>query len=179
MSDDGERPSYLPWIMAALVLVVGGAKVDAARPFVARGLALAIPIVPVVLAIKRLEGGDLTLEKAATLVGWITILAAEACVGFGFFHVAALGGVVVFARFALYAAALAALVVHTLEARKQPKARYAAFLGIACVFAVYVSTHANKEPFGSVFGAFFVALFVGGGVGLLAGELLSRVFKKA
>ena len=39
VSDDSERGSYLPWIMAALVLVVGGAKLDAARPLVARGLA--------------------------------------------------------------------------------------------------------------------------------------------
>ena len=178
MSDDSER-SYLPWIVAALVLVVGGAKVDAARPFVARALALAVPVVPVLMGIKRVEGGNLTLEKAATLVGWLTILAAEACVGYGFFHVAALSGVVGVARFVLYGAAVAGLVVHTLEARSQPKARFAAFIGIACMFGVWISTHTSKDPFSSVFGAFMVSLFVGGGAGLLAGELLSRAFKKA
>src|SRR5262245_37468785 len=67
--------SYLPWIMAALVLVVGGAKLDAARPIVARALAIAIPIVPVVMAVKRVEGADQTLERAAGAVGWLTILA--------------------------------------------------------------------------------------------------------
>lgn len=178
MSDDGNR-SYLPWVMAALVLVVGGAKVDAARPYVARALAVAIPVVPVLMGIKRVEGGDLAVERAATAVGWLTILAAEACVAGGLLHVAALGGLLPVARVVLYAAGVAALVVHTLEARTQPKARYAAFIGIACVFAVYVSTHAGSDIFGSVFGAFFVAFFVGGGAGLLAGEALGRVFKKA
>jgi hypothetical protein len=178
MSDD-ERRSYLPWIMAALVLVVGGAKVDAARPYVARALALAVPIVPVVMGIKRVEGGNLTLERAATLVGWLTILAAEACVGYGFFHLAGLADIAVVARFVLYGAAAAGLVVHTLEARSQPKARFAAFIGIACAFGIWVATHPSKDPFSSVFGAFMVALFLGGGAGLLAGELLGRVFKKA
>jgi hypothetical protein len=178
MSDEGNR-SYLPWVMAALVLVVGGAKVDAARPYVARALAVAIPVVPVVMGIKRIEGGDLTVERAATAVGWLTIVAGEACVVAGPLHVAALAGLLPVARVVLYAAAVAALVVHTLEARTQPKARYAAFIGIACVFAVYVSTHAGSDTFGSVFGAFFVAFFVGGGAGLLAGEALGRVFKKA
>lgn len=178
MSDEGER-SYLPWIMAALVVVVGGAKLDSMRPYVGRALALAIPIVPVVMAVKRVEGGNVRLERAASAVGWLTILAGEACVAYGVFHVAALGGVATAARFALYGAAAAALVVHTLEARSQPKARYAAFIGLACVFAVYVSTHAGKDAFSTVFGAFFVALFVGGGAGLLLGELLGRVFKRA
>jgi hypothetical protein len=178
MSDEPNR-SYLPWVMAALVLLVGGAKLDAARPYIARGLAVAIPVVPVIMAIKRVEGGNLTVERAATAVGWLTIVAGEACVAGGVFHVAALSGLLPVARGLLYAAAVAALVVHTLEARTQPKARYAAFLGIACVFAVYVSTHPGRDMFGSVFGAFFVAFFVGGGTGLLAGEALSRVFKKA
>ncbi len=178
MSDDSER-SYLPWIIAAMVLVVGGAKVDAARPYVARALALAVPAVPVIMGIKRIEGGNLTLEKAATLVGWLTILAAEACVGYGFFHLAGLAGLVGVARFVLYGAAVAGLVVHTYESRSQPKARFAAFIGIACMFGVWISTHSSKDPFASVFGAFMVSLFVGGGVGLLAGELLGRTFKKA
>jgi hypothetical protein len=179
MSEEEANRSHLPWIMAALVLVVGGAKLDSMRPFVGRALALAIPVVPVIMAVKRVEGGDATLERAASVVGWLTILAGEACVAYGVFHVAALSGVATVARFALYGAVALALAVHTLEARSQPKARYAAFIGLASVFAVYVSTHAGKDPFATVFGAFFVALFVGGGLGLLLGELLGRVFKRA
>jgi hypothetical protein len=178
MSDGSERSS-LPWIMAVLVLVVGGAKLDAARPVVARALAVAIPAVPVLIGMKRLEGGKLEVERAAGVVGWVTILAGEACVTSGFFHVTALDGVAQVARVLLYGAAVAALVVHTLEARSGSKARFAPFIGIAAVFAVYLSTHPNKDDFGAVFGAFFVAFFIGGGAGLLAGEVLSRAFKKA
>jgi NAD/NADP transhydrogenase beta subunit len=79
----------------------------------------------------------------------------------------------------LYVAAAAALVVHALEARSGSKARFAPFIGMAGAGAVYLSTHPNKDTFAAVFGAFFVALFIGGGVGLFAGELLGRAFKKA
>jgi hypothetical protein len=146
---------------------------------VARGLALAIPVVPVALAVKRMEGGDITLERAANAVGWLTILAGEACVANGLFRVSALDGVAPIARGALYAAGGAALVVHTLEARSQGSARFAGYVGVAAAFAVYLSTHVGKDPFASVFGAFFVGLLVGGGTGLLTGEVLGRVFKKA
>ena len=179
MTDDSDSGrSYLPWVIAALVLVVGGAKVDAARPLVARGLAIAIPIVPVVMAVKRLEGGELTLERAGTAVGWLTILAGELCVAGSFFHVGALSGLLPFARVALYVALAGALVVHTLEVRSGTKGRYAGFIGIAAGYAIYISSHIGKDAFANVFGAFFVAMACGG-VALLTGELLGRVFKKA
>ncbi|HEY6078976.1 MAG TPA: hypothetical protein VIW29_09240 [Polyangiaceae bacterium] len=179
MSEEGSGRSYLPWIMAALVLTIGGAKLDAARPLVARGLALAIPLVPVLMAMKRLDGTDLRLERAAAVVGWLTIAAAELCVLSGIFRVSALQPLVPFSRYALYGAAAAALAVHTLEARRSNKPRFAAFIGMAAVFATYVSTHDGRDIFARVLGAFFVGLFVGGGAGLLAGELLARTFKKA
>lgn len=178
MSDDSERGSALPWVMAALVLVVGGAKLDAARPLIARGLALAIPVVPVALALKRVEGGAASLERAAKVIGWLTILAGEACVASSIFHLSVLDSVVPFARIALYAAGVGALLVHTLEARSLGTARFAGYIGIAAGFSLYLSRHVDNDPFGAVFGAFFVGLALGGGVGLLAGELLGRVFKK-
>jgi hypothetical protein len=178
MSDDTPRSS-LPWILAALVLVIGGAKLEVARPHVARALALAIPIVPVVMGVKRLEGGDLTLERAGSAIGWVTILAGELCVASGFFGVAALDPLVPFARGVLSVAAVSALVVGTLEARRGIKARFAPFIGIAGAFAVYLSTYSGKDPFARVYAGFFMALLVGGGAGLLAGELSDRVFKKA
>ena len=70
-------------------------------------------------------------------------------------------------------------LVHTLEARRGTKARFAAFIGMAAAFAVYLSTHTGKDVFGRVYAAFFMALLIGGGAGLLAGELLARAFKKA
>jgi hypothetical protein len=179
MSEEPAERSYLPWILATLVLVVGGAKLEAARPLVARALALAIPVVPVAIAAKRVEGGGQSLERAAGAVGWLTIGAGEVCVAGGFFHLSAFTAVLPVARFALYAAAVGALVVHTLEAQSLGKARFAGYLGIALGFAVYVSNHAANEPFAAVFGAFFIGLFGGGGGGLLLGELLGRVFKKA
>lgn len=179
MSEDSEQRSHLPWVMAALVLTIGGAKLDAVRPYLARVLAVAIPVVPVLMGVKRLEGTGVRLERAAAAVGWITLLAGEICIGSGFFEQAGLRAFVLPARWALYGAAVAALVVHAFEARRSGRARFAAFIGMACVFAIYLSTHTGKDAFGRVFGSFFVALFVGGGAGLLLGEAVGRVAKSS
>jgi hypothetical protein len=178
MSDEQKR-SQLPLIMALLVLVVGGSKLDQARPYIARALALAVPVVPVAIAVKRVEAGGAELERLAAIVGWAAILAAEACVAGGLFHFAPLAKSLFVWRVALYAVAVAALVVHTLEARSVGKARFAGYVGLVAGFGVYLSSHAGSDAYGSVFGAFFVGLLVGGGSGLLLGELLSRVFSKS
>jgi hypothetical protein len=162
--------------MAALVLVIGGAKLDAARPIVGRILAVAIPIVPVLLGVKRVEGGNATLERAASAVGWLAILAAEACVGGAFFHWQLLTQALPVARAALALAVVIALAAHTLEARAHGKARFAGYIGISAGYGVFISTHVGKDPFASVFGAFFVGMVVGGGA-LLVGEGLSRALK--
>ncbi|HYP89039.1 MAG TPA: hypothetical protein VEQ59_12820 [Polyangiaceae bacterium] len=177
MSDDSER-SYLPWVMATLVLVIGGAKLDAARPIVARFMAVAIPIVPVVLGVKRVEGGALLVERVATAVGWLTVLAAELCVLSGFFHYAPLRDAAGPARMALYVALAGALVAHTLEAKSHGKARFAGYVGIAAGFGLFISTHGDKDPFAAVFGAFFIAVLAGGAA-LLVGEVLARVLGRA
>ena len=178
VSEPGER-SYLPWIMAGLVLVVGGAKLEAARPIVARALALAIPAVPVAIGVKRLEHASPELERAATAVGWLTILAAEAAVAGGFFEVGVLAPALPYLRWVLYGTCLGALVINTLDARAQGKARFGAYVGIADVFSVYLSLQHIADPFGAVFRAFFAGFLVGGGVLLLLGEALALVFKRA
>jgi hypothetical protein len=175
---DEREPSYLPWIMAALVLVVGGSKLDQARPYIARALAMAVPVVPVAIALKRVEAGGAELERLAGIVGWAAILAAEACVGGALFHWSLLESSLVVWRVALYVVAPAALLVHTLEARNVGKARFAGYVGLVAGFGVYLSSHVSSDAYGSVFGAFFVGLGLGGGSGLLLGELLGRVFKK-
>ncbi len=149
MSDEpASERSYLPWILAALVLVVGGAKLEPARPLVARLLALAIPVVPVAIAVKRVEGGGATLERAAGYVGWFMILAGEACVGGGFFQLSALAGLTPFARFAR-STQLSRPRCSCTRWRPQNlgKARFAGYLGIAGGFAWYISNHTGKRYF--------------------------------
>jgi hypothetical protein len=165
--------------MGALVLVVGGSKIEQVRPYIAFALSLAIPVVPVALALKRLEGGDEALERAAGLVGWAAILAAEACVAGALFHVEFLGAWLPLLRAACVAAALAGLVVHLFEAKRLGKARFAGYVGLVAGFGAYLANHVGRDPYASVFGAFFVGVIAGGGAGLLLGELLSRVFAKA
>jgi hypothetical protein len=104
-------------------------------------------------------------------------VAGELCVAGGFFHWAALQGALPAVRGVLLLATLAALVVHVLEARSGRRARFAPFIGIAAVFALQLSGQSAQDPFGIVYGAFFVALLAGGGGGLLLGELLGRAFR--
>lgn len=177
MSEGAER-SRLPWILAALVLVVGGAKLEAARPLIARALSVAVPVVPVAIAVQRVEGGGQALERSARAVGWGAIVAAELCVAGSFLGVGWLGQLLPVARVALYAVTLAALAVHVLEARGLGKARYAGYVGLVAGFALFLSGNASADALGRVLGAFFVGLALGGGGGLLSGELLSRLFKR-
>ena len=173
MSDEQPR-SYLPWVMAVLVLVIGGAKLEAARPIVARLLSVAIPIVPVALGVKRVEGGALAAERAVTAVGWVTVIAAELCVLSAIFHVGVLAPAAGALKVVLFAALALALVAHLLEARSLGKARFAGYAGIAAGFGLFLLGHVDNDPFAAVFGAFFVGVLVGGAA-LLFGELLSRV----
>lgn len=173
MNDDQPR-SYLPWVMAALVLVIGGAKLEAARPLVARVLSVAIPIVPVALAVKRVEGGALWLERSLTAIGWLTVLAAELSVLLTIFQVGVLASLKLSLEVVLFVALALSLLAHLLEARSQGKARFAGYAGIAAGFGLVLLTHADKDPFAAVFAAFFVGVLVGGAA-LLLGELLARL----
>lgn len=177
MNETAER-SRLPWILAALVLVVGGAKLEAARPLIARALSVAVPVVPVAIAVQRVEGGGVALERSAQAVGWSAIVLAELCVAGSFLGIEWLKPLLPAAQLALCAVVLAALVVHVLEARGLGKARYAGYIGLVAGFGAFLSRSGAGDALGRVLGAFFVGLALGGGGGLLSGELLGRLFKR-
>jgi len=68
-----------------------------------------------------------------------------------------------------------AVLFEVAGAQRGLRSRLSAWLGLAIVFALYFPGHAvPKNLFGSVFAAFFVALFVGGGSGLFLGEVAVR-----
>lgn len=175
-SEPTER-SNLPWVMAALVIVIGGSKLDAARPWLGKGLALASPIVPMVLGLSRVEGGSIRLERAAKIVAWTTIIAGQLCVLQGFLQQTSLSPWMPGARVALYVALLAGLVVHVIEARANGNARFAGYVGIAVGFAVYSSDHPSEDPLAGFFVAFLIGVLVGGAA-LVAGALLARRLAK-
>ena len=118
---DGSGRSHLPWVVAILVLVVGGAKVDAVRPLLARALAIAAPVIPILLALGRIQGARASVERAGNVVGWLSILAAEICVARGFFGVTSLDGAAGFARAALLFIAGAAVVIELVDRRQGGK----------------------------------------------------------
>src|SRR6478736_6268040 len=70
---------------------------------------------------------------------------------------------------------VAALVFEVLGAQRGLRSRLSAWFGLAIVFSLYFPAHAVlNNLFGSVFAAFFIALFLGGGAGLCLGEFAVR-----
>jgi len=68
-----------------------------------------------------------------------------------------------------------AVVFEVAGAQRGLRSRLSAWFGLAIVFALYFPGHASTNNlFGSVFAAFFIALFVGGGAGLCVGEFAVR-----
>jgi len=75
----------------------------------------------------------------------------------------------------LVGALLLAVVFEVAGARRGLRSRLSAWFGLAIVFSLYFPGHATTSNlFGSVFAAFFIALFVGGGAGLCVGEFAVR-----
>ena len=171
---EGGGRKALPWVMAALVLVIGGAKLDAARPLVGRALAVAAPIIPVVLGAARIESAAPPIERMAVVTGWLTVLIGEVCVAAGFFGVSWLAGAAAVLRWALLPLVAVAIAAEYFDRRRGGKSRFGAYVALSAGFAAYLSTHTHAAAFFAVFGAFFAALLAGAAA-LLLGELLARV----
>ena len=68
--------------------------------------------------------------------------------------------------------ALATVPLEAVAVKRGVGSRFAALAGIAVTMALYLPSHwSPADPFGGVLACFIVALFVGGGVGLLLGSV--------
>lgn len=172
-----EARGYLPWMVGALVLIFGAARIDALRPHLASVIALSAPVVAVTSGVYRFRGAHRALESSALLLGGLVVIAAEVCIGGGLLGMTNLTPLLKLARPVLIAAVGVALVLHTVAVRRGLNPRFGAWIGMASAFAWYVSRYEDADRFAGVFAGFFFALAVGGGLGLLAGEALRRFFR--
>lgn len=173
MSDAFSR-LRLPLLVFSLLLLVGGSKLDAVRPVEGQIVALVIPVVTVLSGVGPFRDSEVALRNLVFALGALVLALGE----LGAYRVV-FDGVVASPAvpvLALLALALAlAVAFEVAGAQRGLRSRLSAWLGMAIVFALYFPGHAAPQNlFGSVFAAFLVALFVGGGTGLFLGEFAVR-----
>lgn len=173
MSDAWSR-LRLPLLLLSLVLLVGGSRFDTLRPVEGQVLAFAVPLIAVVSGVSPFREAHSGLRNVVFALGAFVLVLAE------------LGSYAVVVEdtlrapswprlLGLGAAMIGAVLLEVLGAQRHLRSRLSAWLGIAIVFALFFPSHAVlKNLFGSVFGAFMVALFAGGAGGLFLGELAVR-----
>lgn len=164
----------LPLLIFSLLLLVGGSKLDSVRPLEGQIVALVIPVVAV------FSGVGPFLESEPPLRNWVLGFGALVLVltELGAFQVVFRDRIVspdlpVIVLLGL--ALLVAVVFEVAGAQRGLRSRLSAWFGLAIVFALYFPGHAVLQNlFGSVFAAFLVGLFFGGGGGLFLGEFAVR-----
>jgi hypothetical protein len=171
---DGLSRLRLPFLLLSLALLIGGSKLDSIRPFEGQVVALLIPVIAVVSGVGPFKDAPSSLRNPVYGLGGLVLLLSE----FGCYRVVFQDSVAAppLGVTALLAVAMMlALMFEVLGAQRGLRSRLSAWLGLAIVFGLYFPAHAAlNELFGSVFAAFFIALFAGGGLVLCLGEFAVR-----
>ncbi|MEO8905556.1 MAG: hypothetical protein ABI488_23820 [Polyangiaceae bacterium] len=175
MSDDAlASRARLPLLLLALALLIGGSKLDTLRPVEGQVVALALPVIAVLSGCVPFRETDAALRNVVFGLGAVVLVLAE----YGACGVVIDGtneSLPVVFRAVLMACAFGALLCEVAAAQRGFRSRLTAWLGLAVGFALYFPGHASeKNLFGSVFAAFLVAMFAGGGAGLFIGEYAVR-----
>ena len=160
--------------MLSLILLVGGSRFDSLRPIEGQVLAFGVPLIAVCSGVLPFRDAHPGLRNVVFALGVVVLGVAE----FGSYGVVfedALMAPGLARTLVLGFAMMLAVLLEVASARRHLRARLSAWLGIAIVFALFFPSHAApKNLFGSVFGAFMVALFAVGAGGLFAGEFAVR-----
>jgi hypothetical protein len=164
----------LPLLLCSLLLLVGGSKLDAVRPLEGQIMALLIPLIAIGSGVGPFRDAHSSLRNAVFALGALVLAVAELGPYRVVFDDAALAPTLGVTLLLVIALPLA-VVLEVAGAQRGLRSRLSAWFGLAIVFALYFPTHAaTNNLFGSVFAAFLIALFLGGGAGLCIGELAVR-----
>lgn len=168
----------LPLLLCSLLLLVGGSKLDAVRPLEGQIIPFIVPLVAVGSGIGPFVDAHVNLRNLVFALGALVLLLAEV----GSYRVVVEDTVKspeLVVKVLLALALLLAVAFEVTGAQRGLRSRLSAWLGLAVVFALYFPGHAvPNNLFGSVFAAFLVALFMGGGLGLFLGEFAVRRMRK-
>jgi hypothetical protein len=164
----------LPLLLGSLLLLVGGSKLDSVRPFEGQVVALLIPVIGVSSGVGPFREAYSSLRNAAFALGALVFALAE----LGPYRVVFEDATSAPSLAVVVLLALAmplAVVLEVAGALRGLRSRLSAWFGLTIVYGLYFPAHAALgNLFGSVFAAFLIALFLGGGAGLCVGELAVR-----
>ncbi|MEP7052948.1 MAG: hypothetical protein ABJB12_21460 [Pseudomonadota bacterium] len=164
----------LPLLLLAFALLIGGSKLDALRPVEGQIVAFSLPVIAVLSGCAPFRETDAALRNLVFGLGAL-VLALNELGAYGVVVNGTIEPLPLVARVLLIACGFGALLCEVAAAQRGLRARVTAWLGLAVGFALYFPGHASeKNLFGSVFAAFLVAMFAGGGAGLFIGEYAVR-----
>ncbi len=164
----------LPLLLISLVLLIGGSRFDTLRPVEGQVLAFAVPVVAVVAGVSPFFDAEGGLRSSVLLLG-AGVLAVALWGSYSVVFEDTLTAASMPRMVVLAVAVALAVLFEVAGSERAVRSRLTAWLGLASVFALFFPGHAVLgNLFGSVFGAFMVALFAGGGGGLLLGEYAVR-----
>jgi hypothetical protein len=167
------RRLMLPALGIVVVAVAGATRFVETRQTEAQIVALVLPVVAMLGAALTLRHAESRLRRAAFLLAFGLGASTEAIL----LPTVAGSGSPGFAR-SLGCALLLCLLgvgaagIEALAARRGTSSRFGALAGMVVGLGLYLPRHfGHKDPFGAVVAALLVALFVGGGAGLMLGAI--------
>jgi len=165
----------LPLLLGALLLLIGGSKLDSVRPLEGQIVALLIPVIAVFSGAAPFRDARSGLRNSVFALGAVVLVLAE----LGPYRVVfadTIAAPTLSTSLLLVGAMALAVRFEVAGAQRGLRSRLSAWFGLAIVFALYFPAHAasGDNLFGSVFAAFLIALFAGGGLGLCLGEFAVR-----
>lgn len=178
MSDS--RDLRLPLLFFPLLALIVLSRIEATRDVLARSISVALPLFALARGVAPYRDADGLLRPGAFVVTGVCAAAAETAVGGALADVHWSAPLLHALVATLLAAAAAAIVLEGLQSRHGVRTRLAGWTGIAVAFGLYMP-HAYRadNAFGTVLGGFFLALFGGGGVGVLSGAAAVSALRKA
>jgi hypothetical protein len=175
---DGLSRLRLPLLLLSLVLLIGGSRFDTLRPVEGQVLAFAVPVIAVVSGVSPFRDAHGGLQAVVFALGAL-VLGVALFGSYGVVFTDTVEPLSLARALVLGAAMIGAVLLEVAGAQRHLRSRLSAWLGLAIVFALFFPGHASpKNLFGSVFGAFMVALFAGGGGGLFLGEFAVRTARR-
>ncbi len=171
---DGLSRVRLPLLLLSLAMLIGGSRFDTLRPVEGQTIALVLPAIAVLSAVAPFRETLPALRNAAFLLGAVVFALTELG-AYGVVFKDENSTLPLSQLLILGVCVVGAVLCEVAAAQRGLRTRVTAWITLTVVFAFYFPGHAvDKNLFGSVFAAFLVALFVGGGGGLFLGEFAVR-----
>jgi hypothetical protein len=167
----------LPVLFTGLLALIGASRFEATRPLEAMFVALVVPLGALVVGAAPFKDSSSPLRILGFSLATVVLVLSEVSVAGALFASSSTTRTAVLATFV--GLGVLAVFIEAAAARNGLKTRFSACVGIAAALAAYLPGHFNqKEALGTVLAALLIAVFAGGGAGLVLGAFATRVARR-